>query len=56
VETLLQSTVQFNFSEEQAKKIADEIKVDYVPGTSYISFKTYSDIVNRSYDLIKEEN
>ncbi len=39
-----------------ATKIASKIKIEYIPGTKYIGFVTYSQIVRGSFELIKEEN
>lgn len=55
-EPFIKATVKFNLSEEQAEKIANDIKIEYVPGTSYITLKSYSDIVNGCFPLIKEEH
>lgn len=55
-EPVIKSTIKINISEEQAEKIANDIKVVYVPGTSYITLKSYSDLVTGSFPLIKDEH
>ena len=54
VESLLSATVKFNLSDQLATKIASNIKIEYIPGTAYIGLRTYSQIVEGTYDLIKE--
>lgn len=56
VDTQIKATVKFNLSEEQASQIASKIKIEYIPGTSYIGLKTYSQIVEGSYELVRSEN
>lgn len=52
----IKATVKFNFSDEIATKIASKIKIEYIPGTRYIGFQTYHQIVSGSFELIKDEN
>lgn len=51
----LTATVKFNLSEEQAAKLASDIKIQYLAGTQLISFDTYSQIVLGTYKVVKDE-
>lgn len=51
----LAATVKFNLSEEQAAKLASDIKIQYLAGTQLISFDTYSQIVLGTYKVVKDE-
>lgn len=47
--------MKFNLNEEQTSKIASAIKIQYLAGTQLISFETYSQIVEGTYKIIKDE-
>lgn len=46
--------MKFNISEEKAQSLASNIQIQYLPQThQLIGLKTYSQIVENSFDLIK---
>ena len=50
----IKSTVLFTLSEELAQSIAAKIEIQYIPNTiELIGLKTYSQIVDKSFDLVK---
>lgn len=51
----IKATVKFDLSEDLASKLASEIKIENIPNTSLIGLKTYSQIVDSSFTLIKDE-
>ena len=52
----IKATVDFKISEEKAGKLASEVEIQYIPGThQLVGLKTYNQIVEKSYELIKEE-
>ena len=51
----IKATVKFNINEDLASKLAGDIKIENIPNTSLIGLKTYSQIVDSSFTLIKGE-
>ena len=52
----IKATVKFELSEDKASKLASEVEIQYIPQThQLVGLKTYNSIVEKSYDLIKEE-
>ena len=50
-----QSTMKFDFDENQIKQLTASIKVNYIPGTKFIDLNTYNQLVDKTYDCIKEK-
>ena len=50
-----QSTMKFDFDENQIKQLIASIKVNYIPGTKFIDLNTYNQLVDKTYDCIKEK-
>ena len=51
----IKATVDFKLSEEKAGKLASEVQIKYIPGPhQLVGLKTYNQIVQKSFDLIKE--
>ena len=52
----IKSTVKFELSEDKAQSIAASVEIQYLPNThQLIGLKTYSQIVDKSFDLLKSE-
>lgn len=52
----IKSTVKFELPEGKAQSIAAGIEIQYLPNThQLIGLKTYSQIVDKSFDLLKSE-
>ena len=52
----IKSTVKFELAEDKAQSIAANIDIQYLPNThQLIGLKTYSQIVDKSFDLLKSE-
>lgn len=50
----MKSTVKFELAEDQAQSMAAGVDIQYLPNTQQlIGIKTYSQIVDKSYDLLK---
>lgn len=52
----IKSTVKFELSEEKAQSLAASVEIQYIPNThQLIGLKTYSHIVDKSFELLKTE-
>ena len=52
----IKSTVKFTISDDAATKLASAIDIQYLAGTNkLISIKTYSQIIDSTFTLIKDE-
>jgi hypothetical protein len=52
----IKSTVKFELPEDKSQSIAANIEIQYLPNThQLIGLKTYSQIVDKSFDLLKSE-
>lgn len=52
----IKSTVKFELPEDKAQSIAAAVEIQYLPNThQLIGLKTYSQIVDKSFDLLKSE-
>ena len=52
----IKSTVKFELSEEKAQSLAASVEIQYIPNThQLIGLKTYSQIVDKSFELLKSE-
>lgn len=52
----IKSTVKFELSEEKAQTLAASVEIQYIPNThQLIGLKTYSQIVDKSFELLKTE-
>lgn len=52
----IKSTVNFVLPEDKAQTIAAGVDIQYLPNThQLIGLKTYSQIVDKSFDLLKSE-
>lgn len=47
--------MKFEFDEKQFKDIAATIKVNYLPGTKFIDVNTYSQLIDKTFDCIKDQ-
>lgn len=47
--------MKFEFDENQFKQIASKIKPNYLPGTKFIDINTYNELVDKTYDCIKDK-
>lgn len=50
-----QSTMKFDFDEKQVKQLSNQIKVNFIPGTKFIDGNTYNQIIDKTYDVVKDK-